>query len=165
MKRLLVCLLLAACASSDVDEPGRLAADLPNRATFVKPSQVLANRCGSLDCHGSTYRNYRLFGYGGARLDPTIRPDTRIATTADENTFNYDATVAIEPERTVAIAQGREPVETSTLIRKGRGSEGHKGGFRLQAGTAPDSCVVGWLTGKPNEPACDSAIEELEIPK
>ena len=141
--------------------PGRIAADVPDRAAFTGPGKVLVARCGSLDCHGDTYRNYRLFGYGGARLDATHRPDAP-DTTASELALDYDATVGIEPERTRAIAEGQAAPETSTLVRKARGAEHHKGGARLIAGTAADTCLVAWLTRKPNDEACTTALRELD---
>jgi hypothetical protein len=153
--------LVLACSVDD--GPGRIAADAPDRAAFEAPGKLLVARCGSLDCHGSTYRNYRLLGYGGARLDPSDRPDTP-ATTAAELTIDYDATVGIEPERTRAIAEGREPVMNATLVRKGRGLEKHEGGTRLSAGSPIDSCVLGWLTRAPNADACTAALRELDVP-
>jgi hypothetical protein len=143
--------------------PGRLAADVPDRAAFDGPGKILVARCGSLDCHGNAYRNYRLLGYGGARLDPSHRPDAP-ATTAGELTVDYDATVGIEPERTRAIAEGREAVTTSTLVRKARGIENHAGGARLVVGSQADTCIVGWLVRAPSEDACMKALRELDVP-
>jgi hypothetical protein len=154
---LLAAALAIACGD---DGPGRLAADLPDRAAFAAPAKVLVARCGSLDCHGSAYRNYRLHGYGGSRLDPSHRPDAPVTTEA-EIALDYDATVGIEPERTRAIAEGREGVRAATLIRKGRGTEKHLGGSRLVPGSPADACIVGWLTRAPNEDACTTAVKDL----
>lgn len=142
--------------------PGRLAADTPDRGAFVVPGKLLVARCGSLDCHGSTYRNYRLFGYGGARLDPSHRPDTPDTTDA-ELALDYDATVGIEPDLTRAIAEGRSVPESSTLVRKARGSEAHEARARWVAGSPVDACVVGWLTRSPDDAACAAALDELQV--
>jgi hypothetical protein len=143
--------------------PGRFEADVLDRQTFEAPGKLLVARCGSLDCHGSLYRNYRLFGYGGARLDPTHRPDTP-ATTNTEIGSDYDATVGIEPERTRAVAAGREAATEMTLLRKGRGTEKHEGGTRLVPGSTTDLCILGWLSRAPNEEACAAALTELDVP-
>jgi hypothetical protein len=150
---------LAIACSAD-DRPGRLAADVPDREGFAAPGKVLVARCGSLDCHGSTYRNYRLHGYGSARLDPSHRPDAP-GTTDVELALDYDATVGIEPERTRAIAAGREGAGEATLVRKARGTEKHLGGARIVAGSPADRCIVGWLTRTPDDDACATAIDEL----
>jgi hypothetical protein len=124
----------AGCAT---DGPGRIEADLPDRAAFAGPGKVLVSRCGTSDCHGSPYRNYRLKG---------------------DLALDYDATVSIEPERTRAIANGEEPTESSTLLRKAHGTEAHKGGVRLVPGSSADLCVVNWLRRSPDERACAAAL-------
>jgi hypothetical protein len=154
---------MGACACAVDDGPGRLAADVPDRAAFTGPGKVLVGRCGSLDCHGNPQRNYRLFGYGGGRLDPAHRPDAP-DTTAAELAVDYDGTVGVEPERTRAVATGGASVDTMTLIRKARGGEHHKGGLRLIIGSPTDACVVGWLTRAPNDAACAAALDELQAP-
>lgn len=153
---------VVACAAEDGE--GRLGADVLDRESFSAPGQVLVRRCGSLDCHGSPYRNYRLFGYGGARLDPIHRPD-HPDTTTSELTLNYDATVGVEPERTREIAQGEASVESATLIRKARGVERHVGGQRLIPGSAADTCVVSWWLGALDDRACEAALDELGRPR
>ncbi len=156
--------LVVACSIEQGDE--RVAADLPDRAVYAQPNgpgQLLVLRCGSLDCHGSSYRNYRLYGYGSARLEPGRRPDYADTTTA-ELEAGYDATVAIEPDRTRAIAVGAEPVVAATLVRKARGGDNHLGGFRLVEGEAADRCLVGWLTRRPDDAACTTALAALPAP-
>lgn len=155
--------LVAGISCTYESGPARLGADVLDRASFDKPGRVLVLRCGSLDCHGSTYRNYRLFGYGGQRLDPSHRPDAP-DTTAAELALGYDATVGIEPERTRAIASHAEPPESSTFLRKARGTEHHKGGVRFVAGTPPDTCVRSWMLGAVDDAACTDALATLNAP-
>jgi len=83
------CLALAGIASAcSTPDPGaRVAAGQPDKAGFVGVrvpgdssrdvagvGEVLVKRCGSLDCHGATNRNMRLYGLNGARL--STRCDT-----------------------------------------------------------------------------------------
>ena len=81
---------LLAC-SSDPGAPVD-AAVLPKGEAFQPVAEVMVARCGSLDCHGSKYRNMRLYGFGGGRLevpldggkDPRTRPDSFGRTTPEE---------------------------------------------------------------------------------
>lgn len=155
-----LCLSVIAACTADAG-PGRIAADAPLREDFTMPGKVLVARCGSLDCHGDPYRSYRLYGFGGSRRDPSHRPDSPDTTDA-ELFANYDATVAIEPERTRAVAAGWEAATELTLVRKARGTEKHVGGARFAAGSAPDACLVGFLTGAADAEACTSALAEID---
>jgi hypothetical protein len=57
-------LILLACDTSDgTIDP----ATPPSEPAFRPVAEVLLDRCGTLDCHGSKYRNMRLFGLGGSR--------------------------------------------------------------------------------------------------
>lgn len=141
-------------------QSARIAADAPDRATFTEPGKILASRCGSLDCHGDSYRNYRLYGYGSARLDASHRPDAP-DTTKDELTEDYKATVGVEPERIRDVASGKQGTESLTLMRKARGIERHRGGRRIVPGSDADRCLEGWLTGAMDDEACKTAMDEI----
>lgn len=148
---------LAACAAPD--DSARVDANVGDRATFVPVASALAHRCGTLDCHGTRYRNFRIYGYGSLRLQPGDRPDTPAATTQAESDATYDALVSLEPEltRQVIVARGAG-AEDLTVVRKGRGEEEHKGGRLMIRGDDADSCLVGWLSGAPNPDACSRAV-------
>jgi hypothetical protein len=120
---------------------------------------MLVNRCGSIDCHGSRYRNMRLYGYGSARLDPRNLPDSPLDITDPEIDADYDAVVAVEPEitRQVVADRGQRP-ERLTFVRKGRGEEEHEGGRRIVRGDAADTCLLSWLAGAVDGEACTTAI-------
>lgn len=159
--RLLVAFACAIPIACTVENgPGRIAADIPDRTTFTKPGDVLVAKCGSLDCHGDPYRNMRLFGYGGSRLAPSHRPDAPDTTDA-ELARDYDAVVAVEPERTREVANGHASPEKLTLVRKARGSEKHVGGTRLVPGSPEDTCVVSWLTNQFDDAACTTALAAI----
>ncbi len=128
----------------------------PSRQQFDFVAPVLARRCGSIDCHGSIYRNMRIYGYGGLRIQSgtdTITPMTPNRVTDVEAQASYDSVVGLEPEimRTV-VAQGGAGIERLTFIRKGRGTEDHKGNKRLDANS--DACVASWLANHVDENAC-----------
>jgi hypothetical protein len=126
-----------------------------SRAQFAFVAPVLSRRCGSIDCHGSIYRNMRVFGYGGLRLGPAgkITPMTPMLDNPEEVEATYEAVVGLEPEvmRTV-VEQGGAGVERLTFVRKGRGDEDHKGNKRLNADS--DLCVTSWLANHVDEDAC-----------
>ena len=164
MKYLLVFvpfLLMAACG---VDE-GRVNAETALSGDAFRPvAQVLVDRCGSLDCHGSKYRNMRLSGFGGARIDVDARPDAPETTSAEVDA-DYQAVVALEPDifREVIAEGGRDP-ERLTFFRKGQQKEAHKGGQRIVPGDQADVCVRSWLSSSVDAAACKAAVPRLANP-
>jgi hypothetical protein len=144
----------AACSTpvQGTEPPGG-----PDPTTFGPVADALVVRCGSIDCHGSEYRNMRLYGYGGTRLDPKDHPDSPTTTTAAEVAQDYDAVVSLEPSitRDVAAAKG-SGAEQLTFVRKGRGQEAHKGGSPIAPGDAADRCVLSWLAGSVDTNSCKS---------
>lgn len=143
----------AACSSPDPD--ARVRPALPDRAAFNVVAPVLVKRCGTLDCHGSDFRNMRLYGEFGRRLDPGMLPDAPGMTTP-EIEADYQAVVGLEPELISSVVAGADP-GTLTFVRKGRGDEEHKGGRLIEPQSEADRCVLGWLRGRPEPNACDTA--------
>ena len=155
---LVLVLVLAAC----VDDGGRTdAAVLPKCADFRPVALVFSDRCGSLDCHGSKYRNMHIVGFGGSRLDPGHRPDAPDTTDAEVG-YDYDAVVSVEPDITRAVAadRGQDPGRL-TFYRKGRGDEAHKGGVRIFPGEQADKCILSWLAGRVDAGVCHAAVPRL----
>lgn len=148
---------LAAGACASVDSSQRLAAGAPDRAAFKSVAPALIRRCGSLDCHGGQYRNFRLYGETTRRLASSDGPMSP-PTTQAEIDADYDAVVGIEPEvmRTVMQGGGKTP-ELLTLYRKARGQEAHKGGERIAPGDPADRCLRTWLAGAVDSAACGEA--------
>ena len=149
-------LVTTACSSPDASATvDPTAGDAgPSRAQFDFVAPVLARRCGSIDCHGSIYRNMRIYGYGALRTGPEATdPMTPPRVTATEAQASYESVVGLEPEimRTV-VQQGGAGVERLTFVRKGRGDEDHKGNKRLDANS--DTCVTSWLATHVDEDAC-----------
>ncbi len=58
--------ILLACSAPDTK--ARVDAFGPDRTQFQLVHPVLQLRCGTLECHGTPYRNMRLYGWGGQRL-------------------------------------------------------------------------------------------------
>lgn len=149
-------LVVSGCSSPDgsaaVDPTAGDAGPSRDQFDFVAP--VLSRRCGSIDCHGSIYRNMRVYGYGGLRTGTDATdPMTPMRDTAAEAQATYESVVGLEPElmRTV-VQQGGAGVERLTFVRKGRGTEDHKGNKRLNADS--DLCVTSWLANHVDEDAC-----------
>ena len=151
--------LLVACSTTD--DGARVNANVGDRTTFPPVASALSHRCGSIDCHGSTYRNFRVYGYGAVRLAPGDAPDIPDAGTPDEANATYDAFVSLEPEKTAAVlAAHGAGLEHLTVIRKGRNDEDHKGGRLLVRGDDADVCITAWLSGAPNADACARVLTE-----
>jgi len=131
---------------------------LPDRATFPPVADLLGKRCGTLDCHGSAYRNLRIYGSLGLRLSPNDRPVSKGQTTAEEYDADFESIIALEPELTSAVvSEGGASPDRLTFVRKARGTEHHKGGSLMQAGDPEDTCITSWLAGKTDVAGCASA--------
>ncbi len=155
MKKTLLALALVACSAPDPNE--RTNPSAPDRTTFKPLALVLVSHCGSLDCHGSKYRNMRLYGFGSERLDPSNNPQTPDTTNA-ESDADYDAVVALEPEiMAEVVAGGGKDYERLTLVRKARNEEAHKGGEPIVPGTDADTCLLSWLASNIDATACKNA--------
>ncbi len=141
------------CSSPDTS--ARVDPIGPDAEQFAYVAPVLSRRCGSIDCHGSTFRNMRVYGYGGQRLGAATAPDVPASLMAEEVTATYDSVIGLEPEimRDVVKAGGAG-VERLTFIRKGRGDEDHKGHRRITPGDSSDRCITTWLAGSVDTAAC-----------
>ncbi len=130
---------------------------LPDSASFSPVAELLDVRCGTLDCHGTAFRNLRLYGSSGLRLSESDRPFVPLCDTAGELTQDYLSVVGLEPEEMSAVAAGGDPA-LLTMVRKARGTEAHKGGQVWTKGDSSDSCLTSWLSGKPNPGDCATAL-------
>jgi hypothetical protein len=166
-----------SCAGSDPSQTFTLVG--PTRADFERVGETLDYHCGNLSCHGSMLRNLRLYGDQGLRFAPEDIP-CGIPTTPAEFDADYRSLVALEPELTsdVVANDGARP-ERLTLVRKARGVEQHTGGVVFHDSTDVDACtascgtdrlctaacygdrcLVSWLTGDVDVPACGNALPE-----
>lgn len=120
---------ITACASVPAD--ARIGIDAPSAAVdqFGPVGDFLTWRCGSLDCHGTVGRNFRVWGCDGMRLQPGDIPECikRLngrPTTADEYQETYRSLVALEPAvMSFVVDDGAKHPELLTFIRKSRGEE------------------------------------------
>jgi hypothetical protein len=150
--------LVAACASAP-DRDQRVAIVGPDRAAFPPVAAFLEHGCGTLDCHGQIGRNLRLYGFDGLRLSSADLPGGQ-PTTSDEADADFDSVVGLEPELMAAVvADGGARPERLTLVRKGRGTEHHKGGALIKAGDAQDRCLLSWLANAVDPIACTDALK------
>ena len=138
--------LLASCSSVSNQ---RIGIDAPpfSESTFAPLNDYLVERCGTLDCHGSPDRNFRIWGCDGMRLDAgqavTCVPNDAGGglTTIYEYQSTYRSLVGLEPQVMSSVTagcfdpqnaeypppQGCHP-ELLTMVEKARGLEAHKGG-------------------------------------
>jgi hypothetical protein len=155
-----VALIVVGCASdlqtTSADPSGHLA--VPARAGFELVADAMQLHCGTLDCHGQTGRNMRLYGQFGLRLDPNNDPLGQ-TTTAAEYDASYASIVGLEPEAMSKVVQLLALPETLTMVRKPRGIELHKGGILDMQGDALDRCMVAWLVGMPDTAACNTVVQ------
>jgi hypothetical protein len=165
-----VLLLSASSLSSCIDDPNARPEMLcPDRQVFTNfVSPLMERRCGMLDCHGSDRRPMRLFGELGLRIvDPAdLNRTGGDGTTALELDANYRSVCGIEPEAVngVTLDPGGQSVNRLLLVRKARGTEGHKGGKVFDPFDDADLCVVGWLRGdnaRGIRSSCQSALDKL----
>ena len=133
----------ASCSSVQNTQIGISAPPYSN-ASFGPVGDYLENRCGTLDCHGQTSRNFRIWGCQGMRLEGDADPTSCINPTTDqEYQATYRSLVALEPQVISTVYAGCAPYadggfayppgaschpELLTFIRKARGTEAHKGG-------------------------------------
>jgi hypothetical protein len=154
--------LAAIFACSAPPSDSRFVAQTPDGASFPPVAQVLVQKCGTLDCHGTKYRNLKIYGNLGLRLSPIDHPTSKTPTTADEAQADFDSVVGLEPEimSEVVRAGGANP-EQLTFVRNARGQEDHKGGTVVQVGSDEDTCITSWLAGQHNVQACTNAINKI----
>jgi hypothetical protein len=154
---LLGAVVLVACSapSASVYTPTAL----PDPSTFPYVAEYMVHRCGTLDCHGSAYRNLRVYGDEGVRFSARDRPCVPAGTTDAELGQDYDSVVGLEPETMSAVVadHGADP-ERLTLVAKPLGIESHKGGTVFQQGDDGYSCMTSWLAGTTDTAACLRAL-------
>lgn len=130
---------------------------------FQPVSDVLERRCGTLDCHGTTFRPLRIYGQLGLRLP--VQPmdwnpaygdyalyftgDGALPTTPDELLQNYQSVIGLEPELTTKVVMKQNFPEVLTFIRKPRLAEKHKGGKIWDQAKPGDLCLTAWITAGP----------------
>jgi len=120
-------------------------------------------KCGSLDCHGSLGRPFRIFSANGLRLvDEAGNVSGSGGTTNDEMFANYTAAIGLQPELTSAVFF--DPVDNDPtkllLMRKPLQAERHKGGQVIVSGDNGFNCMYGWLAGDMDFQACTNAVTD-----
>jgi hypothetical protein len=139
----------------------------PGGTAFKPVGLFVAQRCGTLDCHGQVGRDLRIYGKQGLRLNPMDAPGG-ILTTAAELDADYQSICALEPEKMSLVAANNAMApytpDTLTFYRKPTGLEAHKGGMLIQIGDDQDKCITSWLQGTVDTTACANAINYNKYP-
>lgn len=149
-----------ACSAPVADD--RTVVHAPGSKPFALVGVMLDRRCGTLDCHGSMQRNFRLYGYAGMRLQDPDLPGAS-DTTAAELEENYRSVVGLEPEiMTQVVHEGGAHPERLTLLRKARDAEFHLGGQLFNVGDDQDVCLTSWLAGAVDNAACIRGINSID---
>ena len=154
---LLAGVALAVACSAPASDPRYTPSAPPDETTFAPVAQMLGVRCGTIDCHGTPWRNLRIYSSGGLRYASTDRPFVPPCDTTDEVSQTYLSVIGLEPEAMSQVASGGDPGQL-TLVRKPRGTEAHKGGQLWTQGDDADTCLTAWLAGNPSTSACSNAM-------
>lgn len=165
--------IVAAAGCSSVDSTAQVTVKGPSfgaqGSSFRPISAVLERRCGTLDCHGSTYRPLKIYGQIGLRR-PEAKGSTNVKsfkdyysggaepTTEAELFDNYLSLSGLEPELLGPVVAGKAPPDTLTLVRKPRLREKHKGGLIWNQSDPGDLCLINWLTGIDDTAPCDQEL-------
>jgi hypothetical protein len=131
----------------------------PSADAFAQVSPAIERHCGTLDCHGSSARNMRVYGIDGLRLAPdSVTGDQ--STSVEEVLATYASIIAIQPEvlSRIVLEGGQRP-ERWLPVAKGREMEGHKGGRRMVAGDDTDVCITSWLANAVAADRCDTSAQ------
>ena len=153
---LAVAAALVACGSS-ADGPPHAepapssSAAAPDFATYqANVDQGLARACGTLDCHGSATRPYRIYGFGGLRM-PTEASGPLASgqqpTTVDETRANYDTLLALDAEELGRVVATQDEPTRWRFFRKALALDSHGGGAVMAEDDPRFRCVLGWLRG------------------
>jgi hypothetical protein len=165
--------LLIASGCSSVDPTAVVTVTGPSfgaqGSAFRPISSVLERRCGTLDCHGSTYRPLKIYGQIALRR-PEAKDSTNVKsfkdyysggsepTTEAELFDNYTSLIGLEPEILANVVDGKALPDSLTLVRKPRLREKHKGGLIWNQSDPGDLCLINWLTGIDDTAPCDQEL-------
>ena len=166
---LAVCLAgLFGCSGVD-DAPITAKCPPADPESFRPVSAVLEQRCGTLDCHGSSFRPLQFYGRLSLR-----RPEERDAgsennydeyfpggdqpTTDAELEDNARSICGLEPELTTQVVEGTASPDVLLFVRKPRLREKHKGGLIWYKGDTGDQCITNWLQGGKDVSKCQQEL-------
>lgn len=146
---------LFGCSGPSGDDKSYIAVP-PGPPIFNAVSDALELHCGTINCHGNDERNMRFFGLYGVRLNP--KDKTGFGSTSDlEYEANFESIISIQPEKLTQVVRAHGAGADKWIVfSKGRAIEHHKGGARLVAGDAADTCIMSWLVAQPNGPSVNT---------
>ena len=154
-----VALAVAACSGPNANDKTTLV--VPDESMWVPVSDVLEVRCGTLDCHGSPYRDFRLFGHYGQRassMDVTGQGSTQ----DPEYHRNYLSIISIDPEAMNSlVTKHGQGFDHWIIVTKGTNAEHHKGGERMKKGDESYACLLSWITGMTDMTMCTAGLNVM----
>ncbi len=154
----------ASCSTSDDGRVGASGPPGPVPPQAWEVGSALLYTCGSLECHGSKYRNMRVYGFGGLRADPSVLPSGE-GTTDAEFALTYRAVVGLEPEVMTNVVRDKSGYDRLSLVRKAKGLDNHKGGNRMGSGSPMEKCLLSWLGSATDVASCNEAsLPTITIP-
>ena len=160
--------VLASVTACSPPPKGELEREVSTRASpgsfrAAGVSRVFEKRCGSLDCHGNSARNMRIYSSQGLRLpnDAGVGPGAG-DTTLDEISANYQSILTLEPEETNKVILGGDPYKL-LVVKKPLELEKHKGGQTIRRGDDAERCIVSWLEEDTTTPVDQAACERAAI--
>jgi hypothetical protein len=162
-------LLVVGCSGPDEAAVVTVKCPPGDPASFRPVSAVVEQRCGTLDCHGSSFRPLRIYSRYGLR-----RPELRDAggeldydeyfpggdelTTEAELEENLRSICGLEPELMTQVVDGTADPDVLSFIRKPRLREKHKGGLIWYKGDTGDQCMTNWLQGGKDVSKCQQEL-------
>ena len=154
-----------ACSGDEYTQDGTFAC--PDQELFIaNVSPLIERRCGTLDCHGTSFRPMRVYGRLGLRHPVETNVSGGAPTTQAELLANYSAICTLDPEPMAEAVKDRgSSAEKLLLVNKARGLEAHKGGIVVAENDPADRCILGWIKRLPPEQLkadCDAALAQLE---
>lgn len=160
-------MLATSCSPPDKGVLDRDVSTRASPASFSAPtggvSTVIERRCGSLDCHGSTARNLRVYSSRGLRLPNAagLTPGNG-DTTQDEITANFQSLLTLEPELTNKVLEGGDPYSL-LILKKPLEIEKHKGGPVIKRNDDAEQCIVSWLRESKETPVNKDACTRAAL--
>ncbi|HEY8079182.1 MAG TPA: hypothetical protein VIF62_33855 [Labilithrix sp.] len=185
------CLVLAVACASAPDKDERVETLKPpfEQKSFEHFNSYVGHQCGTIDCHGSRYRNMRIYGALGLRLagndctlatvpgvanapctpgdvnaDPSVEKRELLPQSKDsERLASYLSITGLEPEILDAVVRdhGANP-ERLTFMRKAYGDENHKGFNLVERGSPGEKCLLSFFAGAIDTDSCDAPLNATD---
>ncbi len=174
LRWILPTLVLAVACASAPGRDERVDTQKPpfDDASFEAFNSYVGHQCATIDCHGSKYRNMRIYGALGLRLPGLTPGDTNAdpstdktahlqQTTTPERMESYLSITGLEPEILDAVVRDKGAnADRLTFMRKAYGDESHKGYNLVARGSLGDKCLLSFFAGAIDVKSCQDALPD-----